>query len=331
MLRDAPPLTSVIGRLSVLGIGAGVLVCAVAPASALGQTSCPGADVAFNAMTPAQSEVSVVCLSNAARAAVGLETLRTNAQLRTAARRHAEDMQARNYFDHVAPAPAPNGATLLARVNASGYPLRTAGENLAGGHTTPRRATDAWLTSPGHCRNLLDPAFDEVGVGRAAAGPIWVQVLGTRETPSNAGSFPGCDTGNPPSISAVVGGPPSDADDAGASQAESAGSSGVKFGSVSRSRNRWTIRVKGSDAVGRTATVRTYGALRRCVTQPGQRERCSTVPGARLASVKVKLKSTTAVPIRRRASDVFVRVTLGAFERDGERFAATSVTRKLPK
>lgn len=325
-----PTFASVVrslGRLSVLSVGAAAVVCTGASV-AHGQTaSCPGADVAFTAMTPAQAEVSVVCLSNAARAAAGLETLRAHPQLGTTAQRHADDMQARDYFDHVAPAPAPHGPTLLDRVNASGYPLRTVGENLASGQATPRRATVGWLTSPGHCRNLLDPAFDEVGVGRAATAPIWVQVLGTRSTPSTAGPFPGCDSGNPPSIAGVVGGPPSD--DAGPSERPRA--SGVRISRVKRSGSRWEIRVKGSRAVGVRATVRTYGALRKCVTQSGQRERCSTVPGARRATVRVKLKATTTVRITRGASDAFVRVSHAPFARDGERFAAETVTRKLPR
>ncbi|MBF6619417.1 MAG: CAP domain-containing protein [Patulibacter sp.] len=329
-MSPGPPtfarFVSSIGRLSVLSVGAAVVACAGASV-AHGQTaSCPGADVAFSAMAPAQAEVSVVCLSNAARVAAGLETLRSHPQLRTAARRHADDMHARGYFDHVAPAPAPHGPTLLDRVNASGYPLRTAGENLASGHPTPRRATVGWLTSPGHCRNLLDPAFDEVGVGRAADGPIWVQVLGTRGTPSSAGPFPGCDSGDPPSIASVVGGPPSDED-----STESFRDSRVKIASVKRSGSRWKIRIRGSRAAGVKATVRTYGALRKCVTAPGKRKGCSTVPGSRRATVRVKLKSNRTVRIKRRAGDAFVRVSHPSFEQDGERFAAETVTRKLPR
>ncbi len=316
-------------RLSIAILGTGVVALAVAPAPAFGQSaSCPGADDEFASLTQAQAEVSVVCLSNAARAAAGLRSLGTHTQLRTAARRHADDMDRRNYFDHVAPAPAPHGANLLARIQSAGYPLRTAGENLASGHATPRRATVAWLTSPGHCRNLLDPAFDEVGVGRATSSPVWVQVLGTRKTPSNAGPYSGCDSGNPPSIASVASGPPSSTD--GAGSPGTSRTSGVKISRVTRSGSRWTIRLKGSRAVGRTATVRTYGALRRCVQRSGQRERCSTVPGSRQSTTRVKLKANTTVRVNRRAADAFVRVSHGSFRRDGTRIAATTVTRKLP-
>lgn len=314
--------------ITLVGLTLGALVGVVPTAASRQVTSCPGADHRFSTLTPAQAEASVACLSNAARIAAGLGPLKSHAQLRTAARRHADDMQARGYFDHVAPSPAPHGATLLARIRTSGYPLRTAAENLASGQPTPRQATTAWLTSPGHCNNLLDPAFDEAGVGRASSSAIWVQVLGNRSTPSTAGAYPGCDSGDPPSIASVASGPPSDVDDSAAAAPKS---SKAKISGVKRTRTRWTIRLKGSAAVGRTATVRTYGALRRCVKQTGRKERCSTVPGARRSTKKVKLKSTTSVRITRRKSDAFVRVSIASFRRDGTRYAAATLTRKLPR
>lgn len=327
MLREAPAV-GLLRRLSLCGLGVGMLACALPSVASAQISSCPGADNDFASLTQAQAEASVTCLSNAARIAAGLDVLKTHEQLRTAARRHAGDMEARGYFDHVAPAPAPHGTTLLARLNSSDYPLRSAAENLASGQPTPRRATVAWLSSPGHCVNLLDPAFDEVGIGRASSSAIWVQVLGTRSTPSTAGAYPGCESGAPPSIASVASGPPSDSDDSAAAAPKS---SGVRISRVSRTRSRWTIRLKGSRAVGRTATIRTYGALRRCVKQPGQKERCSTVPGARLSSTRVKLKTTTTARVSRRSSDAFVQVKLASFQRDGTQFAAVTMTRKLPK
>lgn len=327
MFRDLHA-AGLLRRLSLCSLGVAAIACTL-PSTATSQiSSCPGADDTFAALSQAQAEASVICLSNAARIAAGLSTLKTHEQLRTAARRHADDMESRGYFDHVAPTPAPHGTTLLARLGSSGYSLRAAAENLASGQPTPRRATVAWLTSPGHCNNLLDPAFVEVGVGRASSAAIWVQVLGTRSTPSTAGAYPGCDAGKPPSIAAVASGPPSDID---VSVAAGPKASGVKIRSVSRTPSRWTIRLHGSRAVGRTATIRTYGALRRCIKQTGQKERCSTVPGARLASARVKLKATTTARMNRRASDAFVQVHLASFQRDGTRFAAATLTRKLPR
>ncbi len=319
----------IVRRLALAGAGGALLVALAVPASATAQSACPGADEPLEAMTQAQAENAVVCLSNAARASAGLRPLSAHSQLQTAARRHAADMEARGYFDHVAPSPAPNGATLLARIQSSGYPLRTAAENLASGQPTPRRATDAWLKSPGHCRNLLDAAFTELGVGRGPTSLTWVQVLATRSTPSNAGSFPGCETGDPPGLAHVAGGPATAVSD---QVVRPPRSSGLRVRSVSRTRTHWIIRLQGSAAAGRTATVRSQGALRKCVKEPGRRERCSTVPGARHATARVKLRTgTTTVRVRRRAADRFVTVTHAAFRKDGTQYGARTVNRQLPR
>jgi uncharacterized protein YkwD len=37
---------------------------------------------------------------------------------------------------------------------------------------------DNWLKSPGHCKNIMNKAFKEVGVGRV--GDYWTQNFGAR-------------------------------------------------------------------------------------------------------------------------------------------------------
>ena len=55
-------------------------------------------------------------------------------------------------------------------------------ENLAEGLATPDDVVTAWLASPEHCENFLDPTFREMGAGYSesdgALGPFWVQTLG---------------------------------------------------------------------------------------------------------------------------------------------------------
>jgi len=41
----------------------------------------------------------------------------------------------------------------------------TAAENLSKAAATPAAVIDAWMGSPGHRSNLLDPALTEIGVG----------------------------------------------------------------------------------------------------------------------------------------------------------------------
>jgi uncharacterized protein YkwD len=40
----------------------------------------------------------------------------------------------------------------------------TAGENIAAGYDTPRALLSAWMHSPGHRANILNPHFDRIGV-----------------------------------------------------------------------------------------------------------------------------------------------------------------------
>ncbi len=164
---------------------AALLGALAAPApSPAARPRCPGADRTPAAQGPARAEAAVLCLVNHERRAAGLRAVRRDADLRRAARRHAGDMAARGFFAHDAPSPAPFGTDLTDRVEAAGYRWSALGENIAAGQPTPRAVLRAWLDSAGHCRNLLSPAFTELGVGvdtrgpGAYAGPTWVQDFG---------------------------------------------------------------------------------------------------------------------------------------------------------
>ena len=66
-------------------------------------------------------------------------------------------------------------------MTAAGYVWQTAGENLAGGNATAEATMQQWLDSDGHCANLMNPAFTELGVGYFPGGPyttLWVQNFG---------------------------------------------------------------------------------------------------------------------------------------------------------
>ena len=93
---------------------------------------------------------------------------------------HASDMAQHNYFEHE----DLTGHTPADRVRAVGYHEKLVGENIAYGPKTPEEVVQGWLDSPGHCENIMDPRFAEMGIayaaGRAARhGLYWVQVLAT--------------------------------------------------------------------------------------------------------------------------------------------------------
>lgn len=93
---------------------------------------------------------------------------------------HAADMARHSYFSHT----GRDGSQVAQRADRSGYAWRRIGENLAGGQTTAAAAVEGWLNSPGHCANLMQPDFTEMGLAYAvnlqsSEGIYWVQVLGT--------------------------------------------------------------------------------------------------------------------------------------------------------
>jgi uncharacterized protein YkwD len=93
---------------------------------------------------------------------------------------HAADMADQNYFEHEDLA----GHSPADRVRAVGYREKLVGENIAYGPATLEEVVQGWLDSPGHCENIMDPRFVEMGIayasGRASRhGMYWVQVLAT--------------------------------------------------------------------------------------------------------------------------------------------------------
>jgi uncharacterized protein YkwD len=95
-----------------------------------------------------------------------------------AARVHARDMARRNYFEHQ----GRDGSSPKDRVQREGYPLRLTGENIAFGPDSVAEVVDGWLGSPGHCANIMDPRFRDMGVAVALGNKrgyfYWVQELG---------------------------------------------------------------------------------------------------------------------------------------------------------
>jgi uncharacterized protein YkwD len=102
-----------------------------------------------------------------------------NDDLENAARGHALDMSERNYFSHT----SKDGRSMSDRVTEAGYNFKgyksfIVGENIAQGQMSIPEVMDGWLKSEGHCRNLMNPAFKEVGVSEI--DHYWVQDFGGR-------------------------------------------------------------------------------------------------------------------------------------------------------
>ena len=107
--------------------------------------------------------------------------VRWNDALAEASRLHAEDMARNNYFSHG----GRDGSDPAQRVERAGYRYRSTGENIAAGQMKPEDAVAAWIKSPEHCANVMNPAFTEMGVAFAIdpgsdMGVYWTQAFGTR-------------------------------------------------------------------------------------------------------------------------------------------------------
>jgi len=156
------------------GVGAGI-DAAMAEATA----TCGLSDFAASALARINSLRAAGASCGSQGAFAPALPLRWNRLLTQAAAAHTADMAANDYFSHT----SADGRTMVDRVNATGYGWSSLGENIAAGYATVDSVIDGWMHSDGHCANLMNPVFDEVGLACAdgAAGSrygrYWTQDL----------------------------------------------------------------------------------------------------------------------------------------------------------
>ena len=100
-----------------------------------------------------------------------------NPALRCASRNHSKDMAVNNYFSHT----NLQGQSPFVRMGLAGYSYSAAGENIAAGNATAAATMQQWMNSPGHCANIMNPNFQELGVGYhpgGSYGHYWTQKFG---------------------------------------------------------------------------------------------------------------------------------------------------------
>jgi uncharacterized protein YkwD len=124
-------------------------------------------DASFEALRAA-----VVCLINQQRTSRQLPALHASKLLDHSAQGWTNAMVSSDVFSH--------GTNFAGRITAAGYVWRSAGENIATGFQTPKGVVNAWMGSTGHCQNILNPTYGNVGTGvstRAVRG--WATGSGT--------------------------------------------------------------------------------------------------------------------------------------------------------
>ncbi|TMU24988.1 CAP domain-containing protein [Halomonas sp. ATBC28] len=108
-----------------------------------------------------------------------VESLAWSCKLEAAAKSHSQDMAENDYFSHT----DPEGAGIEQRVGNQDYVWQAVGENIAAGLISVSAVVEGWLDSPGHCRNIMNDAFTEMGMAKAEDSEsrystYWTQTLG---------------------------------------------------------------------------------------------------------------------------------------------------------
>ncbi len=126
------------------------------------------------------NELRLHAAAPCARANALPQVLAWESRLAGSAQHQASDLAVRDLLSHVDAQERGFGA----RLRSVGYTAAGAGENLAAGQTDFDDTLQAWLASPTHCANLMQPEFRDVGLAcvqrrGSRYERFWVAHLGT--------------------------------------------------------------------------------------------------------------------------------------------------------
>ena len=102
----------------------------------------------------------LLVLANDERNKAGLKSLILNKQLETAAQNKAASMVRENYFSHT----SPSGEKFVRWIKEAKYKYEIAGENLASDFSENQAIVDAWMASPAHKANILNPLYTDTAI-----------------------------------------------------------------------------------------------------------------------------------------------------------------------
>lgn len=148
--------------LTILVLGLGLL-------GACGEPYTPTPDMGYTTPSSASSSATtaasgedleayaaeLLTLTNEVRAEEGLDALVDSACAQDAALSRAQALVGQEELEH-----GPLGPVIE-----SCAPLTTAAENLVNSTAPPAEVVEAWLGSPGHRANIIDPELTELGIG----------------------------------------------------------------------------------------------------------------------------------------------------------------------
>ena len=151
-------------------LAAAVMALLLSPASAP-QAGAAAFDAHYTSASLQVQEQEAGNLLNSDRGRYNLPALTIDPALSRIARIKSQDMLDRGYFSHT----SPTYGDVRAMLTHFGYSYTAASENIAR-HSTVEKAQAAFLSSPGHRRNVLSTAYTKVGVGVAVTAGGYVYV-----------------------------------------------------------------------------------------------------------------------------------------------------------
>lgn len=146
-------------------------VISASPASA---AECKGGSAPGYELSSKQAAKATLCLINKERRAHGVGALEQSAKAREAALAHSSVMVRERCFSHT----CPGEADLLKRLSQTDYlPCNCSwgvAENIAygfGNESSPRMMVAAWMNSAPHRMNILNGAYEQIGIGVRRGSP----------------------------------------------------------------------------------------------------------------------------------------------------------------
>ncbi len=112
---------------------------------------------------------SCTTMVNQQRAARGIKAVAIDGRAQTAAQKHSTYQASIKNMQHdgIYPPSSPSKLSAGTRLTKAGYKWTTWGENVAAGQTSCKLVMGAWMNSAGHKKNILNPAFKNIGVAAA--------------------------------------------------------------------------------------------------------------------------------------------------------------------
>jgi uncharacterized protein YkwD len=125
------------------------------------------------ALAPDPFATEVLELLNHERIAAGAAPVQRAVLIEEIAARRALEMATLGYFSHY----GPDGSSALTLLHEAGIGYQAAGENIARSNYDAREVVraihHAWMASEGHRANMLDPRYQQAGIGVAVVDGVY--------------------------------------------------------------------------------------------------------------------------------------------------------------